>query len=71
MKVPTKKDETTHNIRYSEFVSPNTDDPQEGSTIATTARMLAPYIRNFALETPGALVVPSPYDIVLPPLRVY
>ena len=71
MKVPTKKDETTHNIRYSEFVSPNIDDPQEGFMVATTVGMLAPYIRNFVMETPGAHAVPSPYDIVLPPLRVY
>jgi len=71
MKVPTKKDETTHNIRYSEYVSPNIDDPNEGTMIAATVRMLAPYIRNFVMETPGTLVVPSPYDIVLPPLRVY
>ena len=71
MKAPTKKDETMHNIRYSEFVSPNIDDPAEGSMIAGTVRMLAPYIRNFVMETPGTLVVPSPYDIVLPPLRVY
>ena len=39
--------------------------------IAAAVQMLAPYIRNFVLETPGALVVPAPYDIVLPPLRVY
>ena len=71
MKVPTKKGETTHNIRYSEFVSPNIDDPQEGFMVATTVGMLAPYIRNFVMETPGAHAVPSPYDIVLPPLRVY
>ena len=71
MKVPTKKDETTHNIRYSEFVSPNIDDPQEGFMVATTVGMLAPYIRNFVMETPGAHAVPSPYDIKLPPLRVY
>ena len=71
MKLPTKKDETTHNIRYSEFVSPNIDDPQEGSMIAATVRILAPYIRNFVMDTPGTLVVPSPYDIVLPALRVY
>ena len=70
MKVPAKKDETTHNVRHSEFVSPNIDDPQEGSMIATTVRTLAPCIRNFIMETPGTLVVPSPYDIVLPPLRV-
>ena len=71
MKAPTKKDETTHNIRYSEFVSPNIDDPEEGTLIAAAVHMLAPYIRNFVLETPGTLAVPSPYGIVLPPLRVY
>ena len=39
--------------------------------VATTVGMLAPYIRNFVMETPGAHAVPSPYDIKLPPLRVY
>ena len=39
--------------------------------IAAAVQMLATYIRNFVLETPGTLVVPAPYEIVLPPLRVY
>ena len=71
MKIPTKKDEAMHNIRYSEYASPNVDNPEEGGLLAAAVRMLAPYIKNFVLDTPGTHMVPPPYDIQLPALRVY
>ena len=71
MKIPTKKDETMHSIRYSELVSPNVDNPEEGCLLAAAVLMLAPYIKNFVLDIPGTIMVQPPYDIQLPPLRVY
>ena len=70
MKIPTKQNETMRSIRYSEFVS-HVDNPEEGCLFAAAVRMLAPYIRNSVMDTPGTLMVPPPYDIQLPALRVY
>ena len=72
MKIPTKQNETMRSIRYSEFVSHvDNFNPEEGCLFAAAVRMLAPYIRNSVMDTPGTLMVPAPYDIQFPPSRVY
>ncbi len=64
MKVPSKKDESLHNISYNDYQSPNLEAPDEGTMAAAAIKMLAPFIQNFVMETPGTLMVPSPVDIV-------
>ena len=71
MKVPSAHEEKVHDIDYTQYVSPNPDIPDQGFMIVEAAKMLAPYIKNFTLETPNSLMVPSPVTINVPPLQTY
>ena len=71
MKMPSTHDEKVHAIDYMNYVSPEPDFPDQGFMAVEAAKMLAPYIKNFVLETTGSLMVPTPIEIVIPPLQTF
>ena len=58
MKLPTSHDDALHN-------------PECGTMAAHAVQMLVAYVKNFVLEVPNAIVVPSPYHIDIPPLQTF
>ena len=71
MKLPTKRDETTFKLNYLEYASMDSDNPNSGMLAAEAVKMLAPFVRNFVLESQNEVMLPSPIEIILPPLRCY
>ena len=71
MKLPTSHDDAFHNIDYNDYISPNPDNPECGTMAAHAVQLLVPYVKNFVMEVPKAIVVPSPYHIDIPPLQTF
>ena len=71
MNLPTEEEEKMHNIDYTDFVSPNIDSPDQGFLAAEAVVMLAPFVHNHVTDTPGALKIASPIEIMLPPIKNY
>ena len=69
MKSPSVHEEKVHDLDYTNYVSPNPEVPDQGLMAVEAVKMLAPYIKNFTLETPNSLMVPSPVPILVPPLQ--
>ena len=73
MRLPSTHEEKVNSIDYSgsNYVSPNPDTPDQGFLAVEAVKMLAPYIKNFVLETPNSLMVPTPVPITIPPLQTF
>ena len=71
MKSPSVHEEKVHDLDYTNYVSPNPEVPDQGLMAVEAVKMLAPYIKNFTLETPNSLMAPSPVPIPVPPLQTY
>ena len=71
MKLPSTHEESLHSIDYTNYISPIPDDPEHGTMAAHAVGLLAPYIKNYVLETAGSIMVPSPIQINVPPLQTF
>ena len=73
MKLPSGHEEKANSIDYtgSNYVSPNPDFPDQGFLGVEAVKMLAPFVKNFVLEVPNSLMVPSPMPIAIPPLQTF
>ena len=71
MRLPTPHEEQVHNIDYHEYTSPDADDPERGTIVAHAIQLLTPYVRNFVMETPGSIVVPTTHHVEVPPIQVF
>ena len=71
MRLPTKEEEAMHKIEYTDYSSPDLENPSRGFLGAAAVRMLAPYVRNAVLESPGSIIVHPPYIIPVPPIQQY
>ena len=60
-----------HDLDYTNHVSPNPEHPDQGLMAVEAVKMLAPYIKNFTLDTPNTLMFPSLVPIPVPPLQTY
>ena len=71
MQWPSAHEEKVHDVDYTNYVSPNPESPDQGMLAVEAAKMLAPFIRNFIFDTPNSLMVPSPTQIIVPPLQTF
>ena len=71
MRLPTTHEEQLHNLDYHEYTSPIPDNPEAGTMVAHAIQLLTPYVKNFVMETPGSIVVPTPYQVDVPPIQTF
>ena len=71
MRLPTSHEEQLHNMDYHEYTSPSPDNPEMGTIAAHAVQLLTPYVKNFVMEVPGSIVVPSPYHVDVPPIQTF
>ena len=71
MKMPTEAEEKLHGINYNAFTSPSIDNPDTGCLAASAVKMLAPYVRNHVLDVTNTVKIAPPYEIDVPPLKMY
>ena len=71
MSLPSRAVELANSIDYMQYVSPDADVPEKGFLAVEAVKLLAPYIRNFVLETPNSVMVPPPNPIQVPSLQTF
>ena len=71
MTLPSTAVELSSCVDYMNYTSPDPDSPEKGTLAVEAIKMLVPYIRNFLLEVPDSIMVPPPFEIVVPPLQTF
>ena len=71
MTLPSSAVELSSAVDYMNYTSPDPDSPEKGTLAVEAIKMLMPYIKNFLLEVPDSIMVPPPFEIVVPPLQTF